>query len=127
MPAGVQRPQFPFEKINVLPQGQVAKPQQPQQPERPSAKSYQTQAKSNFQTDTTSSVPYMNQYQNYQAVNGPTQTQGQGYYNPNTAPVPSGPQVSPTATTANPISKGKVCLLIMFSFDLEMGFQIFCP
>ncbi|KAJ8319233.1 hypothetical protein KUTeg_004324 [Tegillarca granosa] len=105
IPAGVQRPQFPFEKINVQAQGQALK-QQPQQPERPSAKSYQTQAKSNFQTDTTPSAPYMNQFQSYQAVNGPTQTPGQGFYNPNTAPVPSGPQVSTTATTANPVSKG---------------------
>ncbi|XP_050394528.1 protein transport protein Sec31A isoform X2 [Patella vulgata] len=85
---GMAQPQFPFQKINLLPVGARQPQQQPQQPQQqqqrgiqqrqPQRHSHQTQASSGFQTTTTPSSSYYNPVtyqQQYPSMNGPANTQ----------------------------------------------------
>lgn len=112
---GMEAPPFPFDKVNVMPEGvspvqsptqKTATPTQPQH-----AHMYQSQATANFNTSTTGSTSYMspNQYTSntpYTAMNGLSSTQGQGYggqyYNPSA-------MASTAASAASAPSKG-ACL-----------------
>ena len=106
---GVQVPQCPFQKIDVLPEGgvkqQVKTTQVSRQLSGHKQTSHQSQANSTVNTVTTSSrSPYMNpnQYQ-YSNMNGTTTSQSPMYYNPgapNPTPQPSGP-------ISSAVSKGK--------------------
>lgn len=105
---GVQAPQCPFQKKDVLPEGGVRQQVRATQPSRNMGQKQQghtSQAKSTFNTVTTNSTnPYMNpnQYQ-YSAMNGATATsQAPSYYNPVAAAQPTQP-VAPSA-----ISKGNI-------------------
>ncbi|XP_067672888.1 protein transport protein Sec31A-like isoform X1 [Haliotis asinina] len=78
---GIQAPAFPFAKVNILPEGsrqpQAAQPTSMQQQRggQRQASSYQTQARSNFQTTTTPSSNYYQNQGQYASVNGPMATQ----------------------------------------------------
>ncbi|XP_069125025.1 protein transport protein Sec31A-like isoform X1 [Argopecten irradians] len=119
---GVQAPPFPFNKVNVVPQGvtpvqspthRTAPSVQPQNPSR----MYQAQAGTTFNTTTTGSKGYQapNQYPSttpYGAMNGQASTtpgQGQGqiyggqFYNPNAMSSATG---STAASGASAPSKG---------------------
>ncbi|XP_033744006.1 protein transport protein Sec31A-like isoform X4 [Pecten maximus] len=118
---GVQAPPFPFNKVNVVPQG-VAPVQVPTNRKAPSGQHqtspmYQTQAGGTFNTNTTGSKSYTapNQYPTsspYGTMNGQASTnlgQGQGqtyggqFYNPNSMASTTG---SNAASGASAPSKG---------------------
>ncbi|XP_071129998.1 protein transport protein Sec31A-like isoform X4 [Mytilus edulis] len=106
---GVQAPQCPFQKKDVLPEGGVRQQVRATQPSRNMGQKQQghtSQAKSTFNTVTTNSTnPYMNpnQYQ-YSAMNGATATsQAPSYYNPVAAAQPTQP-VAPSAISKGPLA-----------------------
>ncbi|XP_021375424.1 protein transport protein Sec31A-like isoform X2 [Mizuhopecten yessoensis] len=118
---GVQAPPFPFNKVNLIPQGETPV-QSPTHRTAPAAHSlssrmYQTHAGATFNTSTTGSKSYAapNQYptttpystMNGQASTNPGQGQGQSYggqiYNPNSMPSST---ASNAASGASAPSKG---------------------
>lgn len=106
---GIQAPQCPFQKKDVLPEGGVRQQVRATQPSRNIGQKQQvhnSQAKSTFNTVTTNSTsPYMNpnQYQ-YSAMNGAVATsQATNYYNPVGASQPTQP-VAPSAISKGPLA-----------------------
>ena len=106
---GIQAPQCPFQKVDVLPEGGVRQQVKATQASRNVGQkqhtTYQSQAKSMFNTVTTSSPnPYYNpnQYQ-YSSMNGTVTSQAQNYYNPAGA---ANPMTQPQPAISA-VSKGK--------------------